>query len=59
MEYFLTENKKGYCMHFASAGVLLLRAAGVPARYVEGYVVNEGDITPETWLAVPDSQAHA
>ena len=46
-------------MHFASAGVLLLRAAGVPARYVEGYVVSEGDITPETWLAVPDSQAHA
>lgn len=59
VEYFLTENKKGYCMHFASAGVLLLRAAGVPARYVEGYVVSEGDITPETWLAVPDSQAHA
>ena len=39
--------------------MLLLRAAGVPARYVEGYVVSEGDITPETWLAVPDSQAHA
>lgn len=59
VEYFLTENKKGYCMHFASAGVLLLRAAGVPARYAEGYVVDGEDITPGTWLAVPDSQAHA
>ena len=59
VEYFLTENKKGYCMHFASAGVLLLRAAGVPARYAEGYVVNEGNFDAGGWASVPDSQAHA
>lgn len=35
--YFLLENKKGYCSHFASAGTLLLRQMGIPARYVEGY----------------------
>ncbi len=40
VEYFLFENKKGYCTHFASAGALLLRALGVPARYVGGYVIN-------------------
>ena len=35
--YFLLDNKKGYCSHFASAGTMLLRQMGIPARYVEGY----------------------
>lgn len=35
--YFLTKQKKGYCTHFASAGAMLLRSMGIPARYVEGY----------------------
>ena len=35
--YFLTQQKRGYCAHFASAGAMLLRAMGIPARYVEGY----------------------
>lgn len=39
VEYFLFDNKKGYCAHYASAATLMLRALGVPARYVEGYVV--------------------
>lgn len=39
VEYFLYENKKGYCTHYASAAVLMLRAMGVPARYVEGYAI--------------------
>lgn len=42
-EYFLYENKKGYCVHFATAGVLLLRAMGIPARYAEGYVITSKD----------------
>lgn len=44
VEYFLFENKKGYCSHYASAAVLMLRALGVPARYVEGYTVSAADI---------------
>ncbi len=44
VDYFLFENKKGYCVHFASAAVLLLRSLGVPARYAEGYLITEGDI---------------
>ena len=39
IEYFLFENKKGYCSYFASAGVMLFRAMGIPARYVEGYAI--------------------
>ena len=38
--WFLTEADTGYCIHFATAAVVLLRAAGIPARYVDGYVVN-------------------
>ncbi len=34
---FLFHTKKGYCEHFASAMVLLLRASGVPARLISGF----------------------
>lgn len=34
---FLRESRSGHCEYFATATVLLLRAAGVPARYVVGY----------------------
>ena len=30
--WFLTKSKSGYCIHFASAGTMLLRACGIPAR---------------------------
>lgn len=39
VEYFLYENHKGYCAHYASSATLMLRAMGVPARYVEGYAI--------------------
>ncbi len=38
---FLTETRTGHCEFFASSTVLLLRAAGVPARYATGYAVQE------------------
>ena len=40
IEYFLQEGKKGFCVHFASAGTILLRELGLPARYASGYVVD-------------------
>ena len=40
VNYFLTENRKGYCAHFASAATLIFRHMGIPARYVEGYAFN-------------------
>lgn len=48
--HFLTESRKGYCAHFASAAVMLFRQMGIPARYVEGYafsyaaVVENGEL---------------
>lgn len=44
-EYFLFDSKEGYCTYFASAATLMFRAAGIPARYVEGYVLVPEDFT--------------
>jgi hypothetical protein len=41
VDYFLFDAKQGYCDYYASAMVMLLRSAGVPARYVQGY--SQGD----------------
>lgn len=37
--WFLVDSDKGYCVHFATAAAVLLRAADIPARYVTGYAV--------------------
>lgn len=55
--FFLDESKEGYCVYFASAAVMLFRALGIPARYVEGYVVDGLQANVET--RVLDSDAHA
>lgn len=39
VRYFLETQKRGFCSHFASSGVMLLRELGIPARYVEGYCI--------------------
>lgn len=69
VEYFLLKNQKGYCMHYASAGVILARMAGIPARYCEGYMVDLSENTSlqkteldgeEVYsLEILDSNAHA
>lgn len=38
-EYFLFENQKGFCVHFATTAVLMYRICGYPARYVQGYAI--------------------
>lgn len=61
-EYFLFQEGEGYCIHFATAAVLMLRMYGIPARYVEGYVVPEKDFVREgdSYVAqVSDERAHA
>ena len=39
LDYFLLERREGYCTYFATAFVLLARAEGIPARYVQGFCV--------------------
>lgn len=45
VNYFLLENHKGFCTHYASSGVMLARMAGIPARYATGYILVENDIS--------------
>jgi protein-glutamine gamma-glutamyltransferase len=55
---FLFDSKRGFCEHYASAFVVLLRAAGVPARVVTGY--QGGEINPSGgYMIVRQSDAHA
>jgi hypothetical protein len=41
LEDFLVRSRAGHCEYFATATVLLLRAAGMPARYAVGYSTDE------------------
>lgn len=50
IEDFFGRQKKGYCIHFASAGIMMLRLAGIPARYASGYVVWPQDFKADTSL---------
>lgn len=54
--WFLREGERGYCVHFATAATVLLRAAGVPARYVTGYLTQTTAGQPVT---VTGEDAHA
>ena len=42
-EYFLFEKHEGYCVHFATAAVLLMRMYGIPARYATGFAIPAAD----------------
>ena len=63
VEYFLFENKKGYCVHFASAATLMYRSFGIPARYVTGYKISKDEFKEQedgTYYAEAiDRDAHA
>lgn len=54
--YFLTQGRRGYCMHFASAATLIFRTYGIPARYVTGFAASSRQ---GQTVNVPDSAAHA
>ncbi len=55
---FLLQNRSGHCEYFASATTLLLRGAGIPARYAVGYSVHE--FSPlEKQYVVRSRNAHA
>jgi transglutaminase-like putative cysteine protease len=58
VDRFLFDSRKGFCEHYASSFAYLMRAAGVPARIVAGYL--GGDVNPYGgYLVVRQSDAHA
>ncbi|KAA1193880.1 DUF3488 domain-containing protein [Pseudohalioglobus sediminis] len=58
MDAFLFETRRGFCEHYASAFVIMMRAAGVPARVVAGY--QGGEVNPvNRTVIVHQFDAHA
>ena len=65
LEAFLFEVKQGYCVHFATSAIALLRELGFAVRYDEGYIANSWNRTydPEAVstyrTSVRDYDAHS
>ena len=58
MDDFLFQTRRGFCEHYAFAFVVMMRAAGVPARVVAGY--QGGEINPlNSTVIVHQFDAHA
>ena len=58
VDEFLFGSRRGFCEHYASSFVFLMRAAGIPARVVTGY--QGGEINPvDQYMIVRQSDAHA
>ena len=54
--YFLYVGREGYCTYYAGAMTVLCRMAGLPARYVEGFVAQPG---ADGFAYVTGEDAHA
>lgn len=57
-DYFLFKSKRGSCVQFASAMVILARSVGLPARYTVGFLADEYDEETKKYL-VRERDAHA
>lgn len=62
---FLFEEKKGYCVHFASALLILARINGIPCRYVTGFLTwvpepsDPGKMRQDVTFSVTGEESHA
>lgn len=62
VQHFLEVSKKGYSVHYASAAVLMYRYLGIPARYVEGYLITPGmaeNVGKGQQITITGKSAHA
>jgi transglutaminase-like putative cysteine protease len=58
VDYFLFDLRRGYCDYYASAMVVLARAAGVPARLAVGYASGTYNLN-STRFVVSEADAHS
>ncbi len=58
LEDFLFHQKAGHCEYFASAAAMLMRLAGIPSRYVHGFLGGEWNAMSSV-VTVRDNRAHA
>lgn len=58
VDYFLFDLRRGYCDYYATAMVVLARAAGLPARLAVGYISNGYNAASARYL-VTEAEAHS
>jgi len=58
VDHFLFEGQEGYCTYYATAMAVMSRIAGVPSRYVEGFLLPPAEENPALF-AVTNMMAHA
>lgn len=62
-DFFLFDERQGYCTYYSTAMVVMLRTLGIPARWVTGFRVDLGSATPlpdgSRSLEVRNEDAHA
>ena len=59
LNYFLFENRKGYCAYYAGATLFLLRALGLPTRVATGFLTMDRSTKNKGWYWFYEDQAHA
>lgn len=59
LQYFLFENRKGYCAYFAGATLFMLRALGIPSRIAVGFLTVDRSDKNKGWYWYYADQAHA
>ncbi|MBX9448795.1 MAG: transglutaminase-like domain-containing protein [Taibaiella sp.] len=59
LNYFLFENRKGFCAHYAGATLFLLRSLGIPSRITAGFLVEDRSTTNPGWYYLYADQVHA
>jgi len=59
VDHFLFDGQEGYCTYFATAMAVMARIAGIPTRYVEGFVVPGESRNIHTISQVTNRMAHA
>ncbi len=58
VEQFVLGSREGYCTYFATSLAVMGRVAGIPTRYVEGYLLPAQTTGRQTYLVTSD-RAHA
>ena len=59
LNYFLFENRKGYCAYYAGATLFLLRSLGIPSRIAAGFLTVDRSSKNPGWYWFYADQAHA
>ncbi|MES2132300.1 MAG: transglutaminase-like domain-containing protein [Bacteroidota bacterium] len=59
LNYFLFENRKGYCAYYAGATLFMLRSLGIPSRVAAGFLTTDRSSKNPGWYWFYQDQAHA